>query len=244
MKMSRQGKKVALYRGVGSAILRRSSSTIGVPVDVNKEDGLHNLIQRLRIKAESCRLAVTESDPQRRKPLERRKCIDRAGAVGAVVWMLWADPLNASLNYEWCDLGGAMDATAAAIETLERIKRSARGEWQQRREALAMLAEAQCMLRIAHMSAQRAVFGYLKHGDDPEQLAAFAYARNVARQEHCQIDRFLRQNDVACPESAETLREEISVFRWQCESSWGQGPVEWAVGGRCVKIRNEVPSCS
>ena len=244
MRLSSQGSQEPLYRGGVHTRVLFNPPAIGLPVGVNKEGGLQTLVQRLRSKAEICRLAVTESEPELRDPRKRRQCTDRANLVGAVCWMLWADPLNARLDVEWLDLGGAMDATADAVETLERIKRSARGTWLQRREALKLLAEAQCMLRIAHERAQTQVFKFLKHGEDPEQRAAYEYARMVARKERCQIDQYLRKNDVAFPEHAQDLRDEISEFREQCEASWRLGVVDWALGGGFLTARQEASQCS
>lgn len=227
-----------------ASMIQRPAQTIGVPLDHTTNEGLHVLVQRLRVKAESCRLAMTESDPILRDPVKRRQCIDRAGEIGAVLWVLRAEPLNAALQDEWFELGAASCATADAVETLGQVRRAAWGGREQRCRALELLAEAQTMLRVAHERAQKMVFGYLKHGEDPEQRAAYEYARNVARQEHCLIDRFLRRNDVASPDEAEDLRMEIRSFREQCETAWGLGTLKWTVTRNGVTTGKQGPRCS
>ena len=185
--------------------------TTGNTKTIQRQTGyaeVEKLIERLRCKAEASRVASLESDTDTRDPQRRWLCEDEAKALGVNLWMLRPQVVHAGLSSDLVALADCTEVTANAVESLMSVMRSGGGTPTVREKAVADLAEAQSMMRVAHWELQKKTPG-LKPQMDGDQAAAFDYVTTTAKRNRVFIARYARKNDKANPQSVSQLRQKI-----------------------------------
>ena len=172
---------------------------------------LKQLVSRLTCKAEACRVACCESQPETRDPLRRWRCEDMAKVLGVDAWMLRPQVVHCGASVELAVLADCADATAAATESLYTVTRSAAGTPKHRMTAIDNLAEAQSMMRVANLSLQKSVPGF-KIRADRDQEAAFGVLTSTAKKNHHYVEQYGRERDQADPAKVEMLLAKIATL--------------------------------
>lgn len=224
-------KQVVALRLGGAAIPVRVS---GTPAEVHAARGaapavvgaeprvaeavpdLRLVAQRARLKAESCRWAIT-----RRRRLQERadfdtaikptdvSILERARALpNCYVWPL--DPYaNLPADAVLDTAAACYENLAAAAELTEEIRQALPDDDTFREESYALLAEAQ--------SALRAVLAPLSGRADQDQNDAFLWLRRRTFEDQVLIARYMRRDDVADPGANDVVAQRLTELRQRYE---------------------------
>jgi len=197
----------------------RGAAPVAVAAEPRAAEPLPDLrlvAQRARLKAESCRWAIT-----RRRRLAERADFDtlikptdvtilaRARALpNCYVWPL--DPYaNLPSDAELDMAAACYENLAAAAELTEEIRQALPEDDAFREESYVLLAEAQ--------SAVRAVMAPLSSRPDQDQNDAFLWLRRRTFEDQVLIPRYMRRDDVADPSASNLVAQRLTELRLRYE---------------------------
>jgi hypothetical protein len=158
--------------------------------------------KRLKLKAEACALAASESMDEQQIRERARPLIEQSDELEECrLWMLQDIPKDRAATDR---LAKAYANVSAAFE-LSRVSHEAAeaGAHFDMSEVLQLLAEAQNALRIAHREAGARF-------DDTDQNQVFTWLRYVTERDRVFVSRFLRADDPADPHAWHELTDRIA----------------------------------
>ncbi|MBX3385665.1 MAG: hypothetical protein KF768_03760 [Phycisphaeraceae bacterium] len=194
----------------------------GSSAGANADVRLSLVVQRCRLKAESCRLfaerraAEPGSEAEREAVARIKRLLAEGKALeGCFLWALFQDrpkPDDATLER----IAKCYEAQASAAELCRRVDELHPGErCEEMAEAMALLAEANSALRVAMRAS------WLKD-DDRDQADVHAWLRRQTSMRRVYIARHMTVDDPADPTGAEDLLRSIAALAGRVENEAGR----------------------